>query len=468
MPVQHKVLPITVAPFELFLSLAESPHPFILDSGLDPERLGRYSFVGAGPFLTMSGKGNIVTISRRGKNEIREGENPFLVLRELLQQYWVPSSSLKPPFIGGAVGYLGYELGHFMEKLPSRAVDDIGAPDCFFGFYDGVYAFDYQTGTVTMTALGLESDATATLKEMESHLLSIEKKRPSLAPFESTKPVRFCSNMTKESYLAALLRIKEYIHAGDIYQVNFTQCFDCPFEGDPLSLYAKLRSINPAPFSAFIDAGECKVLSSSPERFLHLRQGKIETRPIKGTCRRGKTDEEDAAMRRALLESEKDRAELLMIVDLERNDLGRVAKTGTVKVPELFAIETYPTLHHLVATVVAEVRPECDAVDCIEATFPGGSITGAPKIRAMEIIDELEPTQRGVYTGSIGYIGFDGTMDLNIAIRTVVLKGDRAYLQVGGGITWDSDPEAEYEECLVKAKALIQALSEQGGGHENL
>jgi len=453
--------------FDVFLSLRQEAHPFILDSPRGYGHLGRYSFVGATPFLTFSSRGNEIVSSDRDKGTKRIEGDPFEELRQLLKEYRVPFSPEYPPFIGGAVGYLGYDLCHFIEELPRNAAADLAIGDSFFGFYDGIYIFDNKLGTTGMVALGMTGDAGKTIAHMEEHLRRTICNPPRITPYHNLKRTVFKPNMSKESYLHAIDRIRAYIRAGDIYQANFTQRFDCSFDADTFAFYKQLRSINPAPFSAYIDAGDCIVLSSSPERFMRVRNNLIETRPIKGTSKRGVTKAEDTILARELLGSDKDRSELLMIVDLERNDLGRIAKTGTVCVPELFALETYPTVHHLVATITAEVRPECDLIDCIKATFPGGSITGAPKIRSMEIIDELEPTRRNVYTGSIGYLGFDGSADLNIAIRTVIVCSGTAYLQVGGGITWESDPEKEYEESLIKAEALMEALS-QGGRHENL
>jgi para-aminobenzoate synthetase component 1 len=271
-------------------------------------------------------------------------------------------------------------------------------------------------------------------------------------------PIR--SNFTKDKYLTAIRRAKAYIAAGDIYQVNLSQRFSGPLPVPPFDLYTRLRARNPAPFAAFLDFGEMQILSSSPERFLQVeaRTRQVRTRPIKGTRPRGNTPEQDADLGRELLLSEKDRAELVMIVDLERNDLGRVCETGSVHVPELMVLERDPTVHHLVSTVAGRLPPERNRMDLLRAMFPGGSITGAPKIRAMEIIAELEPTRRGVYTGSIGWLGFTGDMDLNIAIRTFVVRDGMAHFQVGGGIVADSDPEEEYEETLHKGRALMEAL----------
>ena len=267
--------------------------------------------------------------------------------------------------------------------------------------------------------------------------------------------------LSKTEYLQAVARIKDYIAAGDVYQVNFTQRFEARLTSHPYRLYQRLRQRSPAPFSCYLNFDSFQVVSSSPERFLRIQDGKVETRPIKGTRPRGTTEVEDVRLREELAVSVKDRAELLMIVDLERNDLGRVCVPGSIQVDELFKVETYPTVYHLVANVSGRLRAECDVVDCIRATLPGGSITGAPKVRAMQIIAELERTRRGVYTGAIGYIGFDGGCDLNIAIRTILCAHGRAYYHVGGGIVWDSVPEAEYQETLDKGAAMRAALLEE-------
>jgi para-aminobenzoate synthetase component 1 len=266
--------------------------------------------------------------------------------------------------------------------------------------------------------------------------------------------------MSKPAYLAAVARIKGYIAAGDVYQVNLTQRFDAALLRDPFCVYERLRRRSPAPFSCYLNLGSFQIVGSSPERFLRIANGRAETRPIKGTRPRGRDPIEDERLRDELFRSEKDRAELLMIVDLERNDLGRVCEFGTVAVDDLCRLETHPTVHHLAATVSGRLRPECDALECIRAMFPGGSITGAPKIRAMQIIDEVETCRRGIYTGSVGYIGFDGSADLNIAIRTIICSRGRATYHVGGGIVWDSDPEAEFKECMDKGRAMFESLAD--------
>jgi para-aminobenzoate synthetase component 1 len=363
------------------------------------------------------------------------------------------------PFVGGAVGYFGYDLCHHVEKLPRTAVDDVDIPDLYLCFYHGAIVIDHKEVCVYITDAELKPGGEERTHQIEVEIEKAQSNLDSIEVKDHLGQVEFKPNMDKETYLNGVRRIKEYIRTGDIYQANMTQRFETVLRHKPIELYKKLREINPAPFAAYLDFGNGQIVSSSPERFLKVRDGKIETRPIKGTLPRGKTPEEDEVLKVKLQNSMKDRSELLMIVDLERNDLSRVAKTGTVEVPELFVIESYATVHHLVSTVTAELGENKSIADLLEASFPGGSITGAPKIMAMKVIDELEPTQRGIYTGSIGYIDFNGNADLNIVIRTVVCKDDTAYFQVGGGIVWDSDEYLEYDETLDKARALMNALN---------
>ncbi|RKD29135.1 aminodeoxychorismate synthase component I [Thermohalobacter berrensis] len=444
--------------FQIYTLFKENKYSFFLDSGMDHGKLGKYSFIGFDPFLVFKSKNDVIHITEDGKKETFYG-NPFNKLKEVLNKYKMNYNS-RFPFIGGAVGYLAYDLCHHIEKLPRTAVDDVKIPDSFFGLYDGVIIIDHtDKNRVYIASLGIKDLPEKIIKDIERTIKSGEEKGVKINIKNKSKNIEFKSNFRKEEYINAVNKIKDYIKAGDIYQANLTQRFECEIEQTPYELYAKLRSINPAPFAAFMDFGEGHIVSSSPERFIKLKNRIIETRPIKGTRPRGKTLEEDRKNREELLSSEKDKAELLMIVDLERNDLGKVSEVGTVKVPELFTLEEYSTVYHLVSTVTGKLKDECDPIDCIMATFPGGSITGAPKIRSMEIIDELEPTQRNVYTGSIGYIGFNEDMDLNIAIRTIVCKDNKAYFQVGGGIVWDSEAQLEYEETLHKGKALMEALN---------
>lgn len=445
----------TLTSFEAYLLFKDEPYSFFLDSGRDADNLGQYSFIGGDPFLVFSSKDDAITIRTKTEEKRYQGD-PFAELQKLLHEYKMDYPS-KFPFLGGAVGYLGYDLCHQIEVLPRSAEDDVQIPDCHMGFYDGIVIIDHQTNKTYVAALGIAAEPEDIVARIRQKLEKNEKVTIR-SDFRINEEKEFTGNFTRQEYMAALDAVHEYIRAGDIYQTNLTQRFECDLEITPLELYSELRRINPAPFASYLDFGAGQIVSSSPERFIQIKGRQIEARPIKGTMPRGKTPAEDAQNRDTLVNSEKDKAELLMIVDLERNDLGRVSKTGTVKVPELYKLETYETVFHLVSTVTGELKEEVDAIDVIRASFPGGSITGAPKIRAMEVIDELEPTQRNIYTGSIGYIGFNGDLDLNIVIRTILCKNEKAYFQVGGGIVWDSQNQLEYEETFHKGRALMEAL----------
>lgn len=439
--------------FELFYAFKDDPYCFLLDSSMQNERLGRYTFMGSSPFLVFKSKNENITITEGANIKSIKG-NPFEELKTLMDKYKTKEKS-HIPFLGGAVGYFAYDMCHSIERLPKTAIDEANIPDCCLGFYDSIVAVDHKYNDVFIIADDIYEKAESAIDKLKEKL---ESTSTNCLNEQGIACGEIQSNFSKHSYMKAVQRVKEYIRSGDIYQANMTQRFKCETEEDSFALYKRLREINPAPFACYMNFGEGEILSSSPERFLKITDNIIETRPIKGTRPRGKTPSEDKANREELLASEKDKSELLMIVDLERNDLSKVSKTGTVKVPELFHLEEYATVHHLVSTVTGEMRGDISVIDVIQAAFPGGSITGAPKIRAMEIIDELEPTQRNIYTGSIGYVDFNGTMDLNIAIRTIVKKNNIAYFQAGGGIVWDSNPELEYEETLHKAKALFRAL----------
>ena len=416
-------------------AVCAEPYSLWLDSAMAHDRLGRRSLWAAEPDVVLRSWGRRIEVARRwGRTERFDGD-PFIVLRWLLAERRGRRG-------GAAAGYLGYGLKRHIERLPDRAVDDIGAPECCLAFYDRLHTIDPAPLSPPLPA------------------------RPAGGPAPGL-PQQFAglrSTFSRTSYEAVVRRALDYIRAGDIYQVNLSQRFQGPCHEDPFEAYLRLRAQSPAPFGAYLRYPEFAVLSSSPERFLRYRPSDrlVETRPIKGTRPRGADSDSDRALAEELLGSEKDRAENVMIVDLERNDLGRVAEIGSVTAAGLFELESYATVHHLTSTVRARLRAGADVVDLLRATFPGGSITGAPKIRAMEIIDELEPVARGVYTGSIGYIGFDGETDLNIAIRTIVVKDGVASFHVGGGIVADSDPVLEYEETLHKGAAMARVLLGEG------
>ena len=449
--------------FELFQGELYS---FFLDGGMDPQRLGRYSFIGSDPFLVMRSRGSEIVLVQQGKREIEQGD-PFDILGKLLEMYKL--DSLAPiPFCGGAVGYLSYDLCHFVENLPSMAIDDLKLPEIYFAFYDTILAFDNLGSKAYIISTGFPelSDsqrlrrAKARLDQMRNRfsLSSISIPEVDFYGVKGKTEAVLKSNFTPDAYIKTVGRVREYIAAGDIFQVNLSQRFETDLSISPYELYRHLRQVNPAPFASYLNFEGVTIVGASPERFLRVDGDWVETRPIKGTRPRGKDSVEDAVLAQELTHSIKDRAENVMIVDLERNDLGRVCRYGTVEVTELAILETFPSVFHLTSTVIGRLRSNTKRLDLLKATFPGGSITGAPKVRAMEIIDELEPTRRSVYTGAIGYLGFNSNLDLNIVIRTFLIKDGKAYFQVGGGIVYDSDPEAEYLETLDKAKALIQAL----------
>jgi len=448
--------------FEYFRN---EPFSFFLDSGMDPNKLGRYSFIGSSPFMVLSTRGNEINVIKNGKKTVTTG-NPFDTLGHLLETYHIDPCPSPVPFTGGAVGYLGYDLCYFIERLPTTAVDDLQLPECYFGFYDTVLAFDNLQNKTYIVATGFpELAEPARISQAKKRIDEIKNKlsagahptTDSLIP--SSEKVTLKGGFTHQEYVRAVEKARQYIIAGDIFEVNLSQRFETEIPVTPYQLYTRLRGINPAPFACYLDFDEVTVVSASPERFLRTRGDWVETRPIKGTRPRGKSQEEDATLANQLKNSVKDRAENIMIVDLERNDIGRVCRYGSVKVTELAILEVFPTVFHLTSTIEGRLNKGKNCIDLLKATFPGGSITGAPKVRAMEIIDELEPTRRSVYTGSIGYLGFNGDIDLNIAIRTFIIKEDKAYFQVGGAVVFDSDPEAEYQETLDKARALIEALN---------
>lgn len=460
-------VPTSLSAPEAFGLFSQRPMSFFLDSGMDAANLGRYSFIGSDPFLIMTSRGDTLNLLSPTGRESKKG-NPFEALESLLNAYVLEASHFPTPFVGGVVGYFSYDLCHFIERLPSTAIDDTLLPECYLGFYDLALTFDHLKGRTYVASSGFpERDeekrlrrAARRLQEAKATLLTPPPK-PNSAPPDRERGLgaNLRTNFTHHEYIRAVEAAREYIAAGDIFQVNLSQRFDTDFTATPYELYQRLRQLSPAPFAAYLNFDEVTVISSSPERFLKVNGDRVETRPMKGTRPRGASASEDEALAQELLHSVKDRAENVMIVDLERNDIGRVCRFGTVRVRELWTLEKYATVFQLTSTVEGRLRPDRNRIDLLKACFPGGSITGAPKVRAMEIIDELEPTRRSIYTGSIGYLSFSGEMDLNIAIRTMFIKDGKAYFQVGGAVTYDSDPEREYQETMDKAKAMFQSLS---------
>ncbi|HEY6989925.1 MAG TPA: aminodeoxychorismate synthase component I [Bryobacteraceae bacterium] len=383
----------------------------------------------------------------------------FRVLEQALNTWRIRPAPGGPPFIGGALGYFSYDFGRRFERIPTRARDELGLPDCDFRFYNAV-VIRGPDGRVFLSWFDAGTPGAITREEVHAELACVRPGSYARAgtPFAALVQPGY----QRGAYLTAIRRIQEYILAGDVYQVNLTQRFYAAI-GDTSAweLYKRLMAINPAPFAGYLRFGETAILSASPERFMRVQGAKVQTCPIKGTVRRGETHEEDETHRQWLLGSAKNRAELAMIVDLMRNDLGRVCRPGSIQVQDFQRLESFASVHHLVATVTGELENRRSVLDLIRASFPGGSITGAPKIRAMEIIEELEPVRRGIFMGAIGYLGFNGSSDLNIAIRTMLIQNDRAFMQVGGGIVADSIPEEEYEESLLKGRLLFEAV--EGG-----
>lgn len=439
----------------LFAAFAAEPWSVWLDSGGAGSH-GRWDILAARPYATL--------VSSAGVTEYRQGSHldhlrcdPLEVLRTVLDARTQPQPW---PFCGGAIGYFAYDLARQWMRLPSLARDTAVWPDMALGLYDWAVLVDHHQRRSWLVHAGRQAMPAETWRDLVARF-----RRPAGTFRRTAFGVRGLveGSFSAEGYRAAFERVQAYIRAGDCYQVNLAQRFVCPVEGDPWAAYQALRRINPAPFSAYLSLPWGTVLSTSPERFLQVREGMVETRPIKGTRRRAQDAHEDAMLRQALQSSVKDRAENLMIVDLLRNDLGRVCIPGSVKVPALFRVESFATVHHLVSTVTGRLRDGEDAVMLLRASFPGGSITGAPKLRAMQIIEELEPHRRGVYCGAIGYLGFDGGMDTNIAIRTLTWRDGMLTFWAGGGLVADSVAEAEYQECLDKAAAVFQMLATHPG-----
>ena len=440
--------------------------------------------MGVNPVLTLRSRGDGMDLLQGKKIEHLRG-NPLTVLARLLRERRVFSGSPLVPFSGGAVGYFGYELGGVTLEREMDREDDLGLPDMHVAFYNTILAYDHKGKRWIGAAVDFTGGRGATIRKrlgvQIDKLVELAKKphrgpaptapvededEGEMVPFEQTgaretiEGLEVVSSMSREEYLGAVRTIQERIAAGDIYQANLTQRWTVDYPGDPGDLYRRLREASPAPFGIYLNAGECVIAGSSPESFLAIRGREIETRPIKGTRPRGATPDEDARLMRELELSEKDKAELTMIADLERNDLGQVCSAGTVEVKHLHKLESFSNVHHLVSVVRGELEPGTGIDDILTATFPGGSITGAPKRKAVEILDGVEKRVRGPYTGAMGFLGLDGNAELNIAIRTLVLTQGQCHIGVGSGIVADSSPEREWDECVTKARDMVKALRE--------
>ncbi|MFN3651419.1 MAG: anthranilate synthase component I [Armatimonadota bacterium] len=473
-PVYREILADLETPVSAFLKIGGGANSFLLESVAGGEQIGRYSFIAGDPSMVVKTKGREVEIRREGRTETRtlaDGEDPLHLLKELMRGFRFVADPELPPFCGGAVGFLSYDTVRFFERLPDLTPDDRGLPDTYFVFTDTLLIFDHVKHRIKVLCLArVGSDPRAAYAEAVEKIerlvaqLKQPLPHPETEPVPREEPLEVTSIPSREEHEAAVLRAKEYIAAGDIIQVVLSRRMEAKVRATPFEVYRALRSVNPSPYMFFLQFEDCQLIGASPETLVTEREGSVVTRPIAGTIRRGKTLAEDAELEAELLANPKERAEHIMLVDLHRNDIGRVCEYGSVHVDQLMVTEKYSHVIHIVSNVVGRLRPEKDAYDLIRAAFPAGTLSGAPKIRAMQIIEELEPVKRGPYGGVIGYFSYNGNMDTAITLRTIVMQNGTAYIQAGGGIVADSDPEAEYQETVNKAGALLRAveLAERG------
>ncbi len=471
-PVAREVYADLATPISAFMALAEgAEHAFLLESVVGGERLGRYSFLGVGDREVITARGDQVVIENGGVRGER-ADDPLRVVSRELSAGRVARVPGLPLFVGGAVGFVGYEAATGFEKVPRHENDELGVPDMVFMLADVVVAFDHARRVMQVIAPvrpggAPEAAYDAALKRIDGYLRRIDEgpRGAELGSVGTTAQVPLREHTSREEFVASVKRAKEHIVAGDIFQVVLSQRFSAPYAGDGLDLYRVLRAVNPSPYMFYLRTRDVTLVGSSPEPLVRVEGDEVLTRPLAGTRPRGTDLAEDGRLRADLLADEKERAEHVMLVDLGRNDLGRVSVPGSVTVDELMEVEYYSHVMHIVSNVTGTLAADKDAVDALQATFPAGTVSGAPKVRAMEIIRDLEPAARGPYAGTVGYFGLDGAMDMCITIRTFVLAGGTAYLQSGAGIVADSDPELEYEECLHKARALHKALELAAGMH---
>ncbi|MBI4289197.1 MAG: anthranilate synthase component I [Chloroflexi bacterium] len=469
-------------PVSVFLKLRRAAPAFLLESVERGEQLGRYSFIGASPSRSLECSLTEAVVRSRGNQErvrlaLSGGPDPLHVLERLLGQS-APNGVAKvaglPRFFGGAVGYMGYDLVRFFEKLPPYAKDELGLPDAFFLFTDTVVIFDHiqhKMKVVTQVPAGAGSSAyQEAVDRIDAVILKLEKPLPRAervprTPQPPTMPPELVSNFTQAQFEDIVRRCQEYIKAGDIFQVVPSRRVSRATTASAFAIYRSLRMLNPSPYMFYFDFGPFQLIGSSPEMLVRLQEGMAETHPIAGTRPRGATEAEDEALIADLLADPKERAEHVMLVDLGRNDIGRVSRYGTVRVPVFMSTEKYSHVIHIVSSVRGELQPEYNAFSLLRACFPAGTVSGAPKIRAMEIINEMEGTKRGPYAGAVGYFGFGGNMDTCITIRAILKMGDKVYFQAGGGIVADSDPATEYQETWNKMAGMDKAvrLAESGG-----
>lgn len=474
-PVYREILADIDTPVSALMKLRQKSHVFLLESVEGGEKWGRYTFLGSDPRVIFKVKGDHVLISENGKSRSHRHEgNPLRYLKDLLNTYRpVPVDGL-PRFYGGAVGFLGYDMVRYFEKLSARASDDLKTDDSVFLITDTLIVFDNIRHTIKVVSCAATEGAQDLKDVYDETIDKIDRLIAILrTPVETKERYRkvdsdapLGSNMSAEDFKAIVQKAKEYIVAGDVIQVVLSQRFHTENGIDPLDLYRALRYVNPSPYLFFLKLEDMFLIGSSPEVMVRLEEGVAELRPIAGTRRRGRNEQEDRQLAHELLEDPKERAEHVMLVDLGRNDLGRIARTGSVQVNQLMVVERYSHVMHLVTNIQAQLAPGKDCFDVLAASFPAGTLSGAPKVRAMEIIDELEPTRRGTYGGAVGYFSYTGNMDLCITIRTMLLKDGKIFIQVGAGIVADSDPEKEYQETVSKGEGMMQAICLAASGFE--
>lgn len=467
-PVYKEILADLDTPVSAYMKISGGEYSFLLESIEGGEKWARYCILGCDPSVVVSTKGRTLTVIKNGKHEQSEIQSgsPLSAVKEILSRYQPVASDELPRFSGGAVGFVSYDMVRFFEELPEETIDDLDVPDSQFVITDTLLVFDNVSQTIKIVSNAfIDGDDLSEVYENTIRKISaLEEKlktplpRSSVPDEEGDSALSFDSNIEEEKFKQAVTRVKEYILEGDVIQVVLSQRLKFSINCDPFDIYRALRTINPSPYMYYLKFGELQVVGSSPEVLVRLEDEKVEVRPIAGTRKRGKNEKEDQELEQDLLSDEKELAEHIMLVDLGRNDLGRVAEISTVEVDERFTIERYSHVMHIVSNVRGKLKKGLDCFDVLEAAFPAGTLSGAPKIRAMEIIDELEPTRRGLYGGAVGYISFNGNMDTAIAIRTLLIKGNTAYLGVGAGIVADSVPESEFEETMNKGRALLKAI----------
>lgn len=475
-PVYRRVLSDVLTPVSAFHKLDDGGSACLFESVIGGEKVGRYSFLAVEPFLVMEAHGTDVrSFSNKSIASYRDAEsatpasfeNPLDQLRHYVQGFRVAKLPELPPFVGGAVGYAGYDTVRYVENLPNAPDDDRQLPDLSFAFYDHMIVFDNVQKTAIIVVLAkVQADRKQAYDDacgrVDRFIEKLSGPKNSLAPVDidttGEAHVAYKSNFTQPQFEEAVRKCNEYIKAGDIFQVVISQRLAVPLEVDPFEVYRTLRVVNPSPFMFFLRTPHCTLVGSSPEIMVRVAEGKVTVRPLAGTRRRGRTEEEDQQLADELLADPKERAEHAMLVDLGRNDVGRVARYGSVEISDVMVIERYSHVMHITSNVTGQLTDDRDAFDALAACLPAGTVSGAPKVRAMQIIDELEPHRRGPYAGAVGYIDFAGNMDTCIALRTIVIQDGMAYIQAGAGIVADSVPEREYEETLNKARGLLKAI----------